>query len=80
VVSLLRQCSSTPADFCQRFLVKEQCDDIGASPYPPGLATADFYLFPRLKSVLKRRRFRDATDIIENAAEKLQIISQNGSS
>jgi hypothetical protein len=79
VVSLSRLCSSTPDGFGQGFLVKEQCDDIGASPYSPELAPADFYLFPRMKSVLKGRRFRDATDIIENAAEKLKIISQNGS-
>jgi hypothetical protein len=78
VVSPSRQCSSTPVGFGQGFLIKGECDDIGTSPYPPGLAPSDFYLFPRPKSVLKGRRFHDATDIIENATEKLQIISQNG--
>jgi len=72
------QCSSTPVGFGQGFLIKEQCDDIGASPYPPGLTPADFYLFPRPKSVLKGRRFRDTTDITENATENLKRISQNG--
>jgi hypothetical protein len=34
-VSLSRQCSSTPVDFDQGFLSKEQRDDIGASPLLP---------------------------------------------
>jgi hypothetical protein len=39
---------------------------------------ADFYLFPRLKSALKGRRFCDATDIIKIATEELKRLSQNG--
>ena len=41
------------------------------------LAPDDFYLFPRLKSTLKGRRFCDATDI-KNATEELKMHSQNG--
>ena len=47
-------------------------------PYFPDLAAADFYLFPRLKSALKGRRFCDATDIIKNATDELKRLSQNG--
>jgi hypothetical protein len=36
-------------------------------PYSPDLAPAEFHLFLRLKSALKRRRICDATDIIKNA-------------
>jgi hypothetical protein len=36
------------------------------------------YLFPLPKSVLKGRRFCDATDIIQNATEELKKLSQNG--
>jgi hypothetical protein len=32
LVSLSRQCSSTPVGFDQAFLNKEQCDNTGASP------------------------------------------------
>jgi len=32
LVSPSRECSSTPAGFCQGFLGKEQCDNTGASP------------------------------------------------
>jgi hypothetical protein len=47
-------------------------------PYSLDLATADFYLLPRLKSGLKGRRFHIATDIIKNATEELKRLSQNG--
>jgi len=78
VVSPSRQCSSTPVGFGQGFLIKEQYDDVGASPYPPGLAPAGFFHFPRLQSVLKGRRIRDAADTTENAKEKLKRISKKG--
>jgi hypothetical protein len=32
--------------------------------YSPDLAPADFWLFPKLKSVLKGKRFSDVEDII----------------
>jgi hypothetical protein len=41
-------------------------------PYPPDLATADFYLVPGLKSAMKGRRFCGATDIIKNATKELK--------
>jgi len=46
-------------------------------PYSPDLVPADFYLFRRLKSALKRRSFCDATDI-KNATEELKRFSLNG--
>jgi len=46
-------------------------------PYSPHLDPADFYLFPRLKSAVKGRRFCYATDIINNATEELKRLSQN---
>jgi hypothetical protein len=36
-------------------------------PYSPDLASADFYLFPLLKSASKGRRFCDTTVIFKNA-------------
>jgi transposase len=47
-------------------------------PYSSELTPADFYLFPQLKSALKRWHFCDATDIIKNATEGLIRLSQNG--
>jgi hypothetical protein len=43
-------------------------------PYDPDLVPADFYLFPRLTSALKERRFCDATDIVRNATEELKSL------
>ena len=46
-------------------------------PYSPELDATDFCLFPLLKSILKRRRFCDATDLVKNAKEELKRVSQN---
>jgi hypothetical protein len=64
-----RQCSSTPVDFDQAFLSKEQHDNTGAFP---DLAPAGFYLFVRLNSALNGRHFYDATDTIKNATKELK--------
>jgi hypothetical protein len=45
--------------------------------YSPDLPLADFYLFPRLKSSLKERRFCNGTDIVQNATKELKSLSQN---
>jgi len=45
--------------------------------YSSDLAQSDFYLFPRLKSALKVRRFCDTVDVT-NATEELKRVSQNG--
>jgi len=63
---------------CQGFLSKEQCENTGPSPISPELAASDIYLFPGLKTTLKRRRFCDATDILMNATEELKRLPQNG--
>ena len=41
-------------------------------PQSPVLAAADFYLYPRLKSALKGRRFYRFTDITKNETEELK--------
>jgi transposase len=49
------------------FSTKNNVTTLEPPPYSPDLVPAEFYLFPRLKSALKGRRFCDATDIIKNA-------------
>jgi transposase len=49
------------------FLAKNKVTTMDHPPFSPALTTADFYLFPQLKSTLNGRRFCDATDIIHNA-------------
>jgi hypothetical protein len=45
-------------------------------PYSPDLVPTYFYLFPRLRSALKGRRFYNATDTIKNVTEELKRLSQ----
>jgi histone-lysine N-methyltransferase SETMAR len=59
------------------FLAKNSVTTLKSPPYYPDLSPTDFYLFPPLKSLLKRRRFCDATDVIKNAKKQLIMLSQN---
>jgi len=56
------------------FLAKDNVTTPEHPPYSPDLDPAEFYLFTRLKSTLKGRRFNDATDI-KNATVKLKNLS-----
>jgi hypothetical protein len=70
-----RQRSSAPVGLVKDFLAK---NNVSISHTLLPLTTVDFYLFLRLKSTLKRRRFCDANDIIKNATEELKRLPQNG--
>jgi transposase len=43
-------------------------------PYSPDMAPYDFWLFPRLKRLLKGSRFDSREDIIQNATAQLHTI------
>jgi len=62
----------------KNFLTKNNVTTLEHSPYSPDLSSADVYLFSRLNSSLKGRRFCDAADIIKNEKEELKRLSQNG--
>jgi len=71
---------NTPAHgsvLIKHFSAKNNVTTLQHPPYSPDLAQADFYLVPREKSALKRRRICDVTDIIKNATEELKRLSQN---
>jgi hypothetical protein len=59
------------------FLAKNNVTTLGHHRYSYELAADDFYLFSRLKSALKGRRFCDSTDIIRNATEELKRFLHN---
>jgi hypothetical protein len=61
------------------FLTKYYATTLQHPPYSSELAAADFYMFPRLKSTLKVRRFCDSADIIKNATEELKRLSKMAS-
>jgi hypothetical protein len=73
-----RQSSSTPAGFRKGFLARYKMTTLEHPPYSNDLAAVDFYLFHRMKSTLKGRRFCDVTVVTKNATEELKMLSQNG--
>jgi hypothetical protein len=44
------------------------------SPYSPDLAPNDFFLFPKIKEILKGRHFDDINDIRSNTTATLKAI------
>jgi len=49
------------------YLAKHQTPVVPHLPYAPDLAPADFFLFPKIKTTLKGRRFQTIEEIQENA-------------
>jgi hypothetical protein len=56
------------------FLAKHSITVVPHPPYSPDLAACDFFLFPRLKSTLKSKRFQDVAEIQLNTTRQLQAI------
>jgi len=61
----------------REFLVKQETIVMPQPPYSPDLAPADFFLFQKLKSTLKGRRFQTVEEIKENSQQDLRPIPQN---
>ncbi len=59
------------------FLTKHETTVVPQPPYCLDLAPADFFLFPKLKSYLKGRRFQMVEEIEENLIRDLRTIPQN---
>jgi len=55
----------------QQFLVKHSTAQLQQPPYSPNLAPGDFFLFPRLKKVLKGYQFEAMEDIKRNSTKTL---------
>jgi len=47
--------------------------------YSPDLATSDFFLFPKIKEILKGRHFDDIDDIRSNTTAALKTIHKTSS-
>ena len=56
------------------FLAKHATTVLPQPPYSPDLAPADFFLFPKLKSTLKGRRFESIEAIKTNSLAHLRSI------
>ena len=60
----------------QSFLVKHQITQAIQPLYSPDLAPCDFWLFPKLKSPLKGKRFQTVNEIQENTRGWLMVIGR----
>jgi hypothetical protein len=58
------------------FLANYSIPVVPHPPYSPDLAPCDFFLFPRLKSTLKGKRFQDIAEIQLNTTRQLQAIAK----
>jgi len=59
------------------YLAKHQKSVVPHPPYSPDLAPADFFLFPKLKTTSKGRRFQTVKEIQENAVRELRSITES---
>ena len=57
----------------QSFLAKHQITQVTQPPYSPNLAPCDFWLFPKLKSPLKWKRFQTVDEIQEYTTGQLMV-------
>ena len=56
---------------CAEVLAKHQITRVTQPPYSPDLVPCNFWLFPKLKSPLKGKRFQTISEIQENMMEQL---------
>ena len=61
----------------REFLAKNRTVIMPQPPYSPDLAFADFFLFPKLKTSMKGKRFPTAEEIEEKSKQKLLAIPKN---
>ena len=60
----------------QSVLAKHQITQDTQSPYSPDFVLCDFWLFPKLKSPLKGKRFQTIIEIQENMTGQLMVIGK----
>ena len=61
----------------REFLATKQITVLEHPAYSPDLAPNDFFLFPKIKEILKGRHFDDIDDIRSNTMAALKAIPQN---
>jgi len=71
----LRCC--TTSLLIRSYLAKHQTSVVSYPPYSQDLAPADFFLFLKLKTILKGHRFQTIEDIKENVIRELRAITES---
>jgi len=61
----------------EEFLATKQITVLEHPTHSPDLAPSDFYLFQKIKDILKGRHFDDIDDIRSNTTAALKAIPQN---
>jgi len=61
----------------KEFLATKQITVLEHPAYSSDLAPCDFFLFPKIKEILKGRHFDDTDDIRNNTTAALKAIPQN---
>jgi transposase len=74
---LLDNALAHTAGVVARFLARKQVTVLHHPSYSPDLAPADFFLFPKLKSQLKGKRFLDISTIQANVIEQIRSIPKD---
>ena len=70
------QCACFCITFCAVFFAKEQITQVTQPYYCQDLVPCDFWLFPKLKSSLKGKRFQTFDEIQENTMGQLMEIGR----
>ena len=60
----------------REFVAKNNIAVLEQQPYSPDLAPCDFFLFPKLKEVIKGTRFQDSEAIKTAVMRELQAIAE----
>jgi len=71
------QRSSPKNKSIEEFLATKQITVLEHPAYSPDQAPSDFFLFPKIKEILKERHFDDIDDIRSNTTAALNAIPQN---
>ena len=66
------------ASFIRNYLEKHQTSVVSHLPYSPDLAPADFFLFPKIITIFKRRRFQTIEEIPESDEQIVHVLSSAG--
>ena len=61
----------------REFLATKQITVLEHPAYSPDVAPSDFFLFPKIRKILKGRHFDDIDDIWSNTTAALMAIPQN---
>ena len=73
----IRAASADVSLLTYEFLTKHEATVVPQAPYSPDLAPADFFWFPKWKSLLKGRRFQTVAEIEEDSIRDLRAVPQN---